>query len=133
VDEEQHPQLQRDIEDNRGQARQAGELSPGDLAKRQSRIPQQRRKHPKIGISFAIAGKHFKTDRVVVNGKVATEQVDQHVVENLIQHLRGEELEGAVAQQEQVIDGDTRYQDEEIPSGQRAHVAGRRSRRWQKA
>jgi len=47
--------------------------------------------------SKAIIYRHWRRSSVIA-----------HVVENLIQQLERKELEGAVAQQEQVIDGDAR-------------------------
>jgi len=94
VYDQQHPQLHGDIEDDRGQARQARERDLGNVDKRQDGEPQQRWKHPKIGVGFAVVRKRLEIDRFAVDGDLAAQQVNQHVVESFIQHLRREQLEG---------------------------------------
>jgi hypothetical protein len=81
VHDHQHPQLHGDIEDDRSQTRQARERHLGNIDKRQGGEPQQRRKHPKIGVGFAVVGKRLEIDRFAVDGDLAVQQVNEHVVE----------------------------------------------------
>ncbi len=59
LDDQQHPQLQCNEDDHGSEAGQAREFRLRYIGERHCDEPQQRRKHPKIGVGFAVACERF--------------------------------------------------------------------------
>jgi hypothetical protein len=113
MDNQQHPQLQA----RRYHSCQAGQAASSACAISVNGIATSAaaRKHPEIGVDFAVARKRFEIDRLTIDSKFAMKQMNQHVVKGSIQHLWGKELEFAVAQKQEIVSSDDSYQGKTIP------------------
>src|ERR1700747_3367103 len=89
----------------------ACQLGLRDIGEGYGDEPQHRGKNPKISVGFAIARECFITDGFAIDREFTTQQMHQHVIKRLIQHFGAEELEGAVAQQKEVVNSDDSKQD----------------------